>query len=244
MNTDELKNVLEQHLKWINNDGGNCANLSGANLSGVNLSGANLRGVYLSDANLRGVYLSDANLSGVNLSGANLSGVNLSDANLRGANLRGVYLSDANLSGANLSGVNLSGANLRGANLSGANLRGANLSGAYLSDAKIDQTLADKLNIIPDGDIIGWKKCMKGVIVKMEIGANTPRSNATGRKCRAESVEVLEVIGADAGISQYDTSVVYRVGETVSVENFDTDRWHECSAGIHFFLTREEAENY
>jgi hypothetical protein len=130
------------------------------------------------------------------------------------------------------------------ANLSDANLSGANLSDANLRGAKIDQTLADKLNIIPDGDVIGWKKCMEGVIVKMEIGANTRRSNATGRKCRAESVKVLEVIGADAGISQYNTSVVYRVGETVSVSNFDTDRWNECSHGIHFFLTKDEALNY
>jgi hypothetical protein len=204
MNTDKLKDVLEQHLKWVNGDGGKRANLSGADLSGADLSDANL---------------SDANLSDANLSVANLSVANLSVANL-------------------------SVANLSVANLSGANLRCANLSGADLSGAKIDQILADKLNIIPDGDVIGWKKCMKGVIVKMEISANTPRSNATGRKCRAASVKVLEVIGADKGISQYDTSVVYRVGETVSVSNFDTDRWNECSAGIHFFLTKDEAENY
>ena len=127
---------------------------------------------------------------------------------------------------------------------SNADLHDADLRGADLRGAEIDQALADKLNIIPAGDVIGWKKCCDGVIVKMEISANTPRSNATGNKCRAQSVKVLEVFGADVGISQYDTSVVYRAGETVSVSDFDIDRWNECSAGIHFFIDRKEAENY
>ena len=74
-----LKIVLERHRKWVRNeDGGEKAYLSGANLSDANLSGANLSGAYLRDANLSGAYLSDANLSGANLSGANLSGANLS----------------------------------------------------------------------------------------------------------------------------------------------------------------------
>jgi len=178
------------------------------------------------------------------LSGADLSGADLRGAVLRGADLRGAVLRDADLRDADLSGADLRDADLSDADLRGADLSGAVLRDAYLRGAKIDKALADRLNIIPDGDVVGWKKCCDGVIVKMLIGANTPRSNATGRKCRAESVRVLEVFGAEVGISQYDTSVVYRAGETVSVSNFDTDRWNECSAGIHFFLDREEAENY
>ena len=30
----------------------------------------------------------------------------------------------------------------------------------------------------------------------------------------------------------------------VSVNDFDTNRWKECSTGIHFFMTREEAVEY
>ena len=56
-----LKIVLERHRKWVRNeDGGEKANLSGANLSGAYLRDANLSG-----ANLRDAYLSGANLSGV-----------------------------------------------------------------------------------------------------------------------------------------------------------------------------------
>jgi uncharacterized protein YjbI with pentapeptide repeats len=207
------------------------------------------------DADLHGANLSDADLRGANLSGANLHGANLSDADLRGANLSGANLSGAYLRGADLSGAYLSGANLRGANLhyadlsdadlSDADLRGANLSGANLSGAKnIPALAAAQLSILPGGDLIGWKTCKYGVIVKLSIPADVRRSNATGRKCRAESAVVLEVIGAGIAHSSWDSSFTYAAGQTVSVPDFDTDRWNECAPGIHFFLTREEAENY
>ena len=41
-----------------------------------------------------------------------------------------------------------------------------------------------------------------------------------------------------------DSNFIYRVGEIVRVDNFDEDRWNECSTGIHFFITRREAEQY
>jgi len=44
--------------------------------------------------------------------------------------------------------------------------------------------------------------------------------------------------------SNYDSKFIYTVGETVSVDNFDENRWNECAAGIHFFITREEAVKY
>lgn len=45
-------------------------------------------------------------------------------------------------------------------------------------------------------------------------------------------------------VSDYDNKFVYRVWETVEVEAFDMNRWNECSTGIHFFITREEAVRY
>ena len=40
------------------------------------------------------------------------------------------------------------------------------------------------------------------------------------------------------------SNFIYRVGTTVEVEDFETDRWDECAAGIHFFITRQEAVQY
>ena len=82
---EELRNILELHKKWINNDGGERANLRGANLEGANLEYANLEDADLWDANLQYANLQYANLQYANLEDANLRGANLEGANLWGA---------------------------------------------------------------------------------------------------------------------------------------------------------------
>jgi len=37
---------------------------------------------------------------------------------------------------------------------------------------------------------------------------------------------------------------VYEVGKLTIPDGFDENRWEECSHGIHFFITRSEAEAY
>ena len=163
------------------------------------------------------------------------SDANLSGADLSGANLRGSHLSGANLRGADLSGASLRGADLSGADLSGANLRGA--KGAELAIAKT--------RILPEGDLIGWKKCARGVIVKLRIPETAKRSHAFGRKCRAEYADVMEIIGADAASTDaYGPRTEYRVGERVMPDSFSENWQDECSNGIHFYITRLEAENH
>ena len=212
MTQAKLNEILEKHRKWLNDEeGGERADLSGANLSGANLSGANL---------------SWANLSGADLSGANLS--------------------EANLSGANLSWADLSGADLSWADLSGADLRGADLREVIYNE----NTAFFALCCPEEGSFIGFKKA-GGKIVKLQIPKSAKRSSATTRKCRCSKAKVLsitEIDGSDSGIteirSDLDESFIYKVGETVSVSNFDENRWNECSTGIHFFITRDEAVRY
>ena len=83
MNTEQLTAILASHKAWLAANGGQRADLSGANLSGAYLSRANL-----SRADLSGAYLSGAYLSGANLSRADLSGANLTGANLTGAQIK------------------------------------------------------------------------------------------------------------------------------------------------------------
>jgi hypothetical protein len=85
----------------------------------------------------------------------------------------------------------------------------------------------------------------------LQIPKNAKRSSATTRKCRCSKAKVLsitEIDGSDSGITEIrsdrDESFIYKVGETVSVSNFDENRWNECSTGIHFFITRDEAVRY
>ena len=169
------------------------------------------------------------------------SKANLSEANLSGADLFGANLSNANLSEANLSWADLSKADLSWADLSEANLSGANLSWAKNAALAIAMT-----RILPsEGEVIGWKKCAAGVIVKLRVLPDAERSHAFGRKCRASAVEVLEVIGAEVGISSYSSTFTYRVGNIVKPEKpFCQDFTQECASGIHFIITREEAEAY
>jgi hypothetical protein len=123
----------------------------------------------------------------------------------------------ADLFRANLSGANLSGANLSGANLSGASLSGANLYGASLSGAKNAEQVQAQTYICPEGSIIGWKKArtVNGdmCLVKLRIPEEARRSNAMGRKCRAEFADVLEIIGFDKAVSDRDNAFVYEVGK-------------------------------
>ena len=68
---DELKKILEAHLKWVESDKnfGEQANLFRAKLQEAKLFGANLQ-----EANLGGANLQEADLSGADLLGANLRG--------------------------------------------------------------------------------------------------------------------------------------------------------------------------
>ena len=165
-------------------------------------------------------------------------------ADLRDADLYGASLSYADLSGANLSGANLSGANLHGANLYGANLSGASLSGAKNSSLAIART-----RILPEGEIIGWKKLRAGVIAKLRIPERAKRCHAFERKCRASEALVEVLFSGEnevfEGFSKRDDSFRYAKGETVCPrEPFCEDWQNECASGIHFFITREEAEAY
>ena len=249
----ELNKILSNHKLWLMDESnGIRANLSGVDLEYANLDGADLRG---------------ANLSGADLGGANLGGANLWYADLRGADLRYASLGCADLGYADLGGANLGCADLRGADLRGADLRGAdlghanlydaNFSGADLRGANLWSTdLSCVKNIFfpmacPEkGSFIAFKKA-GCYIIELFIPSNAKRCSATSRKCRCSKAKVISITtpsGDKTNItevhSNYDPNFIYKLGEYVEVKNFDDNRWNECSTGIHFFITRQEAVNY
>ena len=227
INGKTLEKILENHKHWLNRDIDGWGNMY-ADLSGADLSGANLRCAYLRGANLRYADLSGTDLSGTDLSGADLSG----------ANLRGAYLRYADLSGADLSGANLRYADLSGTDLSGTDLRGANLSGADL-----DKEEQVRKGVKLSNSITGWKKCKDGVIVKLEIPRGAIVFSINNNKCRTDKAIVKEIFGADRAFSMHKYFSYY-VGDKIEVYNFNCEYNIECAEGIHFFKSREEAENY
>ena len=140
--SDELKEILEAHMKWVESSGkeGAMADLDNTNLSNTNLRRATLSSAKLSGANLSSAKLNNANLSSANLYNANLSSANLSRATLRGTKLNYANLSRANLCRANLNNADLSYADLDYADLNYANLCGANLEKTILRNADLSGT--------------------------------------------------------------------------------------------------------
>ena len=206
----------------------------------ANLAGAHIPGANLKDSDLAGV-----NFASTNFTYANLAGVNLAGSNLAGANLMYVNFENANLEGVNLAGAYLVGAYLKGANLADANLAGANLTSVYFEGVKNTELVIAKACILPEGDLIGWKKCQNEVIVKLKIPENAKRTNAFRRNCRAEFVDVLEVIGAEVGLSVYDNGETkYEAGKRVMSDSFEENLQEDLASGIHFFITRAEAEAF
>ena len=250
MTSKEISDVLDKHAKWLcDEDGGERADLSNADLSNAYLSNADLRYADLRNAYLRNADLSNADLSYADLRNAYLINANLRNADLRCANLSNANLSNADLSNAYLSNADLRNAHLRYADLSNANLRYADLSNADLSNAEnIPPLVCAMTSILPAGELVGWKTA-RGCLVELRIPADARRSNSTGRKCRCDRALVTGITDEDgnpveSARSGYDSDFVYRVGETVEPDGFDEDRWDECTSGIHFYITKEEALDY
>ena len=207
MTSAEIKTILEEHSKWLED---------------------NKNGKY---ANLRGADLRNADLRNADLRNADLRNADLGEADLRGANLK-----RADLRWADLRGVNLRGADLRWADFEGANLEGTDL---YYPIACPEE-----------GSFTAWKKATN-YIIKLEVLADAKRSSAASRKCRCDKARVVAIENIDGSesritevCSNHDKTFIYRVGEVVSVNNFNENRWKECAPGIHFFITREEAVRY
>ena len=249
----ELNKILSNHKLWLIDE----PNGIRANLSGVDLEYANLDGADLRDANLSGADLRGADLRSANLWYADLRGADLRDASLGCADLGYADLGGANLSGADLDGTDLKSTDLRGANLGHTNLWGADFSGADLSGANLwNADLSCVKNIFfpmacPEkGSFIAFKKA-GCYIIELFIPSNAKRCSATSRKCRCSKAKVISITtlsGDKTNItevhSNYDPNFIYKLGEYVEVKNFDDNRWNECSTGIHFFITRQEAVNY
>ena len=124
----------------------------------------------------------------------------------------------------------------------------ANLCGADLRGAK---NLPFIPTFLPEGEFIAWKKLPNGLIAKLKILEDSKRSRAIGDKCRCDKCLVLEFQNIDGSRSDENTytsnnyaECTYTVGEVVHADDWDENRWNECSHGIHFFIDRQSAVNY
>lgn len=155
-------------------------------------------------------------------------------------------LQQANFHDMTFERVNFSNADLTGANLFFAMLEHADLTGIIHDD----RTQFFDLYCPAEGPFIGYKKCFDYRIVQLLIPADARRTSATNTCCRCDKAKVLTIKDMytnedyDEAVSYVDGDFVYRVGEYVVAENFNPNRWADSTGGIHFWLTRKEAEGY
>ena len=100
-------------------------------------------------------------------------------------------------------------------------------------------------------------------ITTLTIPETAKRSSAFGNKCRASEVIVDDILAYDSlarkpiahvryGQSLRNAAMMpiseqkadYIVGYNYLPDEFDENRWHECSHGVHFFMTPQEAISY
>lgn len=236
----KLRSLLFSHKRWAQgNQKYLCANFRGQDLSHMNFSGRNLRGANFSRCNLEETDFRNAQLMGCNFSGANLYHAKLASADMTGAILRRAYLGYINFGKAIMVGVDVTG----------ADFTGASMYQAQFGADKESKFFMAHFCIVPDGELFGWKALRDGRLAKLLIPVEAKRSSGFTRRCRAEYALVLGVVDDDGnqyedGTSKRDPNLIYRVGETVTADGWDTDWKNECAPGINFFITREEAEAY
>ena len=225
MEKEKLNEILKAHSIWLKT-----RHTDDVNGEQADLRWADLRGVEMS-----GVDLSFANMKGVNMRGAKMIGVNMSEADM----------SEADMSGAKMIQVDMRGANLIGTKMRGVDAIGVDMRGANMRGAVCPMCCPEK------GEFTGFKKVPGDYIVELRITESAKRSSAITRKCRCSEavvVNITDLYGKEVEektvFSTYDPGFSYTVGETVSVDNFDENRWNECAPGIHFFITRKEAVDY
>ena len=259
---EELNDVLEKHKRWLDTDGkeGERADLSYTDLRGFNLTRVNLAGADLSYTNLQSTNLWNSILDGVDMTGSNMVGSSLTNAYLATANLHKVNLEGADLRGAKLIYSNLRSADLMYADLQAADLHCSDLQGARMFITNLryavlhDTNLTDVKNfpdipmVCPEtGSFIGWKT-VGDYIVKLEIPEDAKRSSGTSEQCRCNKAKVLAIENKDgtrADISEVrdkfggNFTYIVRVGETVTVDDFDDNRFNIYSPGIKFFMDRD-----
>jgi hypothetical protein len=165
-------------------------------------------------------------------------------ADLSYDNLAYAKLSGAILRRANLDGVNFSYSDLSGANLSGADLINSELEYADLTDTILDEKEQCRKGIVLTESIAGYKKAYEDKIITLKIPVGAKVFSINNNKRRTNKVKVIDMQGETELSSIHDNDFKYHVGDEIEITNFDERYNAECSTGIHFFLTREEAEKY
>lgn len=189
----------------------------------------------------------------------------ISDSRFSESNMVESYFCDCKIKKCNFTNTTLKSADFIRCCISNINLHKANLLDVVFDNTTLDNVYYDEttaffaLQCPEKGSFVGYKKVWDNIedwyyIIEMFIPKSAKRSSATSRKCRASKVKVLKIEKYDKNdnyiedvdevINYKYTETKYKIDEYTFPDSFDTNRWKECSNGIHFFVTKKEAINY
>ena len=200
MDETTLNKILEDHKAWLEDIGGERADLCGADLREANMREANMRWADLRKADLSDADLREADLCEADLRWADLRKADLSDADLRKADLSDADLREADLRNANLREADLCGADLREANMREANMRGANMSQKIVQVGPIGSR-DDYTVYRVDEDIVQcgcWEEYAGGSLADFiaRINETYPEDNEDGMRYRREYLAAIAMFQA------------------------------------------------
>lgn len=261
MTKDEFNAIMQKHDLWLAGDPkGQRASFKEKNLSKLSII----------NRNLRCVDFSEAECVGTKFINCWLDNADFEDANLTSAEFYTCSALDVVFTDANLTSAYFAGTNLKTMAVSGANLKDVQFKDCFLLRVWFDTAENVPENVMPIvcpevGSFRAFKKVIypvfpfhtgnrawKSAVAEIEIPEHAKRTSATTNKCRCSEAKVIRYWTLDhkplnihVTHSQHDADFTYVKGATVKPEEeFDTNRWEECTSGIHFFLTFDSAANY
>ena len=188
------------------------------------------------------------------LSASRFLGAQLCDGKFQGADLSYCDLSFADIDYANFEDAVLKEVDLKWtrnsywASFKNADMEDIDLKGSAIDDKAVEgaKNLFVPMVCPEEGSFIAWKKCRDGKVIRLMVPEDAQRTGGSSYTCRASEVVILNIFDGEneceEAICLYDDEIVYHKGERIKdEEEFDPSLLHD-GTGIHFYITRAEAE--
>ena len=213
--------------------------------------GTNLSGVAFYESITESRFIG-ANLRETRFIGIDISWVGFSLANLSTSVFDRCYFNEVSFRGANLVDAVFINCKFKDCDFTAANLYNTRFTACNLP---LKEYMKGK---VLTEDIIGYKGIRQRqpshigmAIATLKIPKGAMVFSINGDKCRTNKAIVLDISSVynpekkkyDRGRSIHN-GMSYYVGDEFTIHNFDCQYNKECSTGIHFFMSREEAINY
>lgn len=225
------------------------------NLSNIKIKNKDLRYVIFSGCLLDNVVFKNCNLKNADIRYSKFINTNFVNCDFKNVNVKCSKIINTNFMNCNFS----NGKFFDDCKFINSNLSTCNIKNADFDDSAFTNTIMPNypMTCPEKGSFIGYKKVCdinsyKRYILKLEIPEDARRSSATNNKCRCDKVKVLEIQNLNGSIAKniikarsiYNNEFIYKLNKITREPKFNTCRWNECAAGIHFFVNRKDAVNY